>query len=48
MKIYLVVNNPQNITVDIPGVEIVSAKAYLTEAEYSSERNAKVFNLCRS
>ena len=52
MKIYLVVNNPQNwpheISGKIPGVEIVSAKAYLTDAKYSSERNAKVINMCRS
>lgn len=48
MKIYLVVNNPQNWPMDIPGVEIVSAKSYLTESFYSAQRNAKVINLCRS
>ncbi|HXF28753.1 MAG TPA: RimK family protein [Chlamydiales bacterium] len=48
MKIYVVVNNPQSWPLDIPGVEVVSAKTYLTNSEYSSQRNAKVFNLCRS
>jgi len=48
MKIYFVVNNPQSWQLDIPGVEVVSAKSYLTNSEYSSQRNAKVFNLCRS
>lgn len=48
MKIYFVVNNPQNWPLDIPGVEVVSAKGYLTNPEYSNVRNAKVFNLCRS
>ncbi|MBS0654870.1 MAG: RimK-like ATPgrasp N-terminal domain-containing protein, partial [Verrucomicrobia bacterium] len=48
MKIYFVVNNPQNWPLDIPGVEVVSAKEYLTSAECSSYRNARVINLCRS
>lgn len=48
MKIYFVVNNPQSWPLDIPGVEVVSAKNYLTNVTYSSQRNAKVFNLCRS
>ena len=48
MKIYVVVNNLHSWQFDIPGVEVVSAKAYLTNSEYSAQRNAKVFNLCRS
>lgn len=48
MKIYFVVNNPQNWPLNIPGVEVISAKEYLTSPEYSSQRNAKVFNLCKS
>ncbi len=48
MKTYFVVSNPQSWPLDIPGVEVVSAKSYLTESEYSSQRNAKVCNLCRS
>ncbi len=48
MIIHLVVSNPQFWPLDIPGVEIVSAKTYLTDPKYSSQRNAKVINLCRS
>ena len=48
MKHYVVVNNPQHWRLDIPEVEVVAAKNYLTEARFSMERNAKVFNLCRS
>jgi glutathione synthase/RimK-type ligase-like ATP-grasp enzyme len=48
MKNYVVVNNPQHWRLDLPGVEVVSAKSYLTESHFSMERNAKVFNLCRS
>lgn len=48
MKHYVVVNNPQHWRLDLPEVEVVAAKSYLTEARFSMERNAKVFNLCRS
>ena len=48
MKNYVVVNNPQHWRLDLPEVEVVSAKSYLTESRFSMERNAKVFNLCRS
>lgn len=44
----LVVENPTNWPLTIPGVQIVAARAYLTEEHYSSLRRAKVFNLCRS
>lgn len=48
MKHYVVVNNPQHWKLDLPEVEVIAAKTYLTEARFSMERNAKVFNLCRS
>ncbi len=44
----LVVHNPANWPLRIPGVEIVSARAYLTERRFSLMRRTKVFNLCRS
>jgi glutathione synthase/RimK-type ligase-like ATP-grasp enzyme len=44
----IVVNNPDNWPLQIPGVEVVSARAYLSDSEYSKIDNAKVFNLCRS
>jgi glutathione synthase/RimK-type ligase-like ATP-grasp enzyme len=43
-----VVDNPQNWPLHIPGVEVVSARDYLADSEYSDIESAKVFNLCRS
>lgn len=48
MPILIVVTNPKEWTLQIPGVEVVSAKSYLLEDQYSELRGAKVFNLCRS
>lgn len=48
MKNFVVVNNPHNWNLDLPEVEVVSAKEYLTNPYFSDQRNAKVFNLCRS
>jgi len=48
MPILIVVNNPNSWPLNIPGVEIVAAKAYLTDPAYIEMRGAKVFNLCRS
>lgn len=48
MAILIVVNNPNDWPLDIPGVDLVSARAYLTDPQYSDLRGAKVFNLCRS
>ncbi len=48
MKNLVVVNNPKNWSLDIPGVDVVSANAYLTDSAYVKLRGAKVFNLCRS
>lgn len=44
----IVVNNPRDWTFQIPGIELVSARAYLTDGIYSSMRHARVFNLCKS
>jgi glutathione synthase/RimK-type ligase-like ATP-grasp enzyme len=48
MTILLVVNNPNNWPLHIPGVVVTSARSYLTDPTYSEDRSAKVFNLCRS
>src|SRR5687768_3164876 len=48
MAILIVVNNPNDWPLDVPGVDLVSARAYLTESRYSDMRGAKVFNRCRS
>jgi len=48
MNALLVVDNPKRWSLDIPGVETISAGDYLTDRRYSDRRGAKVFNLCRS
>lgn len=47
MKKIIVVNNPKNWKFHIPEAEIVSAKDYLTHHEYTTQKNVRVFNLCR-
>ncbi|MCC7299904.1 MAG: RimK family protein [Verrucomicrobia bacterium] len=44
----IILNNPAHWTFDIEEVEVVSAKAYLTESRYAELKNARIFNLCRS
>lgn len=48
MPTLIVVNNANEWSFEIPGIEVVNAKSYLTEPEYGDMRGAKVFNLCRS
>ncbi len=48
MPTLIVLNNPKEWPLDVPGVEVVSARSYLTDPEYSELRGTKVFNLCRS
>jgi glutathione synthase/RimK-type ligase-like ATP-grasp enzyme len=47
-SILIVVNDPKAWPLQIPGVEVIDARTYLTDAEYGQRRGAKVFNLCRS
>lgn len=48
MRHLFIVNNRSNWNLEIPGVEVVASRSYLTEDTYSSIRNAKVYNLCKS
>lgn len=48
MSILIVVNDPSDWPLDTPAVKVVPAREYLTNPEYTEERAAKVFNLCRS
>jgi len=48
MKNIVVVNNPANWSLELPGVEVVSARSYLSDETYSKMRRVRVFNLCRS
>lgn len=47
MKKLIVVNNPKNWKLHVPGIEITSAQEYLVSNRYHGERNMRVFNLCR-
>lgn len=48
MSNLIAVNNPRDWPLDIPGVSVVPARAYLTDPAYGSDHMARVFNLCRS
>ncbi len=48
MHSIVVVNKPKDWNVDIPDVEVVSAKSYLTDCKYSELSNVRVYNLCQS
>jgi glutathione synthase/RimK-type ligase-like ATP-grasp enzyme len=48
MHSIVVVNKPKDWNLHIPDVEIVSARSYLTDSQYSEIRNARVYNLCHS
>ncbi len=48
MSILIVVDNPSEWSLQIPGVSVVAARAYLTDPAYAEGRSVKVFNLCRS
>ncbi len=48
MSILLVLDNPKDWPLNIDGVEVVSARKYLTDPGFSDRRPAKVFNLCKS
>ena len=48
MAILLVVDNPDNWPLQIPGVELVAARAYLTDPKYTDLRGVTIYNLCRS
>lgn len=47
MPVLIVVEKPEDWPLDVPGVEVVPARRYLTDPEYSGGRGVKVFNLCR-
>lgn len=47
MAILIVVNNPASWPLNTPGVQVVSARSYISEIKYSHLKGAKVFNLCR-
>ena len=48
MRNLIVVNNPRDWPLEVPGVEVVQARTYLTDPYYGNDRSIKVFNLCKS
>lgn len=44
----IVVNNPKDWSIPIPGVRVVSSKSYLLDPFFAELKNARIFNLCRS
>ena len=48
MSLLIVVNNPRDWPLDVPGVTVVPARAYLTDPAYGSDRFVRVFNLCKT
>ena len=48
MSILIVANDPKTWPFQIPDVDVVDARSYLTLPEYSDLRGVKVFNLCKS
>jgi glutathione synthase/RimK-type ligase-like ATP-grasp enzyme len=48
MNILFVVSHPHDWPIQLPGIEVVPARAYLTDARYCNSNDTKVFNLCRS
>lgn len=48
MKHLIVVDHPKKWTLNIPDVDVISARDYLSDPKFSMMRNVKVFNLCKS
>ncbi len=48
MRHIIVVDDPAEWPIKIRGVELCSAKSYLTEDTYRKARNIKIYNLCKS
>lgn len=48
MRILIVVNHPPEWPLEVPGVEVVPARSYLTDPAYADLERARVFNCCRS
>lgn len=44
----IVLENPKNWNLDVPGAEVVAARDYLTNPKLSERKRTKVFNVCRS
>jgi glutathione synthase/RimK-type ligase-like ATP-grasp enzyme len=48
VPILIVANDPKQWPFEIPGVDVIDARSYLTKPQYSDMRGTKLINLCRS
>jgi glutathione synthase/RimK-type ligase-like ATP-grasp enzyme len=48
MSAIVVLENKERWPLELPGVEVVSARSYLTDPAFSRPRGTTVFNLCRT
>ena len=48
MKHLIILDNPHEWPITVPGVEVLAARDYLIKDEYRKARNVKVYNLCKS
>ena len=48
MKHLIIIDNPNEWKIRVPGVEVHSARDYLTSETLRKRRNVKVYNLCKS
>lgn len=48
MKVLIVVDNPRDWPVSIPGTELVVARDYLADPDFSRQRHVRLLNFCRS
>jgi len=48
MDVLLVLENPKAWDLEVPDVDLVSARDYLVDPRHSGRRRTRVFNLCRT
>ena len=48
MRQLIVVSRPEDWPLEIPGIEKLTARDYLTQPQWSALKSARVYNLCRS
>lgn len=47
MNKYIVVNKPESWNLELENIQVISARDYLTNPEFSQLKKARIFNLCK-
>ncbi|MGB8704168.1 MAG: RimK family protein [Gillisia sp.] len=47
MNKLIIVNQPNHWNIPVDNIKVISAKDYLTNPEYSQQKKARIFNLCK-